>query len=641
MAAARELVGGRRGQKPALWTLAVFGLLGIGATLQCPTPLLVNLGAGDAAFTRGFRQGWERDGLQQTGETMFHWTQDGAQLRLPLAVRSGEPVVRLRLARFADSPTTVLIVAGGRIVDSWWQPPRGWRVRTVKLGRHRGPLVLEFRSESQGEDDLGIALDWVELDGVGTIQPDSQVLLGLGALIVGVPLLLALGCGSRAALCAALGLELTTMAALWVDRFGGLMAASRAGVPALFSVSFLFASLLALRRLAPRAYPRHVSVLGLPVAGTLLAMVGLLHPFYYYPDVDTHADYVAALRDQPALALDPTPFQERTGSWTRSIAGRRIHFPYAPSFHLVAVPLAEVLGDEGSVKTLAGASVGLTGLVVFGLATAIGLARRAAFTAQAVFLLLPVVSSRLSLALYPTLAAQSLEALALLVLLQGASKGLRGRRLLATAGLLLVVQGFYIGSLINVGALVAVLLVAALAGGDRKLGMTLLGLYVVTAGLVVAVLYSRFLPTFWRDVLPHVSEVRSTTSGPGPHALLAAWGRIELFYAPPHLLLAVLGLGLLARSVGARGRGVVAAALGAGLGLLMLRFVLPPVFRDVKEVELMAAPAAVLAAGGASWLARRRLGGWLLSLVLLAWALAWGVERAVAVYGDRFLAVGR
>ena len=36
------------------------------------TPLFLNLGPGDAPFTHGFRDGWERDGPRGEGETAFH-----------------------------------------------------------------------------------------------------------------------------------------------------------------------------------------------------------------------------------------------------------------------------------------------------------------------------------------------------------------------------------------------------------------------------------------------------------------------------------------------------------------------------------------------------------------------------------------
>ena len=88
---------------PLLGALALAGLL---VLWQRPAPLLVNLGAGDDAFARGFRE-WERDGLRGSGETMFRWTLDGALVELPLRVVSGSLTARLRLARFTDRPADI------------------------------------------------------------------------------------------------------------------------------------------------------------------------------------------------------------------------------------------------------------------------------------------------------------------------------------------------------------------------------------------------------------------------------------------------------------------------------------------------------------------------------------------------------
>jgi hypothetical protein len=127
-----------------------------GAVLQRPTPLFVNLGAGDAAFAHGFRADWERDGLRGGGETMFHWTEDGARLGVPVQVLSGRPVARLRLARFAPNEAQITLLSGERVIDRWTQPPRGWDIREVTLGAVHGPIALQFRSEASGNDPLGV-----------------------------------------------------------------------------------------------------------------------------------------------------------------------------------------------------------------------------------------------------------------------------------------------------------------------------------------------------------------------------------------------------------------------------------------------------------------------------------------------------
>src|SRR6185436_340491 len=113
----------RRGRLRLAALAWVCGLLAATAALQRGSPLFLNLGAGDAAFARGFRGGWERDGLSGSGETMFRWTLDGSRLELPVSVVTGHLAARLRAARFAPGPAEVAVLAGGAARDRWTQAP--------------------------------------------------------------------------------------------------------------------------------------------------------------------------------------------------------------------------------------------------------------------------------------------------------------------------------------------------------------------------------------------------------------------------------------------------------------------------------------------------------------------------------------
>jgi hypothetical protein len=611
-------------------------LLAAVLALERPAPLFVNLGAGDAAFARGFRGGWERDGLLGSGETMFRWTLDGSRLELPVRVVSGSPSARLRLARFAPGVAHVAVLADGKERDRWTQPSLGWRVREIPLGDARGPLVLTFRSQSDDPDGLGLALDWVEVTGVGVVVPGLRVLGGLALLLVGVPVLVGLFHRSaRAGVIAGAVLLGLSTGVLMMDRLGGLIGLSRAGGPALPALIGL--------ALAARAMG-HVRPAPLAEAGALaaviLALIALSHPFYYYPDVDTHARYLAAARADPRLFLDAHDFQMRTGAWTRDVGGRLVAFPYSPAFHVLAWPAALVMGEVAAVKWEAATALGLTVLLVHALARALGFGPRAALLAQALFVLLPVTASRLALALFPTLLGQALELL--LVVALARTFPFRGRQSAWAIFVLLVLcQLAYTGSLFNVGLTVLFFAVIAAAHGERREALRLVGLYAAAAVVVVAAQYARFLPAFWRDVLPYLGQgAASPETGEAPGLVPRAVRRIGLFYDLVYPLLLVPGL-VAARRAPAPARRIVAAALLAGVTLLVLRYAVPVVFRDAKEVELLAAPMAALAAGGAAWLWRRGVAPRAGALVALVWAAAWGVLRAAEVYGERFVAIGR
>jgi hypothetical protein len=372
----------------------------------------------------------------------------------------------------------------------------------------------------------------------------------------------------------------------------------------------------------------------------IIALVALSHPFYYYPDVDTHARYLAAARADPRLFTDARDFQMRTGAWTRDVAGRSVAFPYSSAFHVLAWPVALFTGEVAAVKWAAVTALGLTVLLVHALARLLGLGPRAALLAQALLVLLPVTASRLTLALFPTLLGQALELLLIVAIARTFPP--EGRRSAWTLGLLLVLaQAAYTGSVLNVGLTVVLFAAIAAAGGEGRGALRLLGLYAIAAAVVMALQYARFVPVFWHDVLPHLRDSAPSADVEGAPGLVApALRRLGLFYDMVYPLLLVPGLVAVHRAP-ASARRIVTAALLAGIALLALRYAAPVVFRDAKEIELLAAPAAAVAAGGAAWLWRRGGRGRAAALIALLWATLWGVLRAAEIYGARFVAIGR
>ena len=627
---------------PGVFPLVRLGLLGLLAgslfvlALERDAPLFLNLGPGDEPFARGFRGGWERDGLRQSGETTFRWTEDGARLELPVWLNGAEGVqLRLRLARFLETPVEMSVYVGDRLVERWTQQPRGWTLRTLALGGVSGPLQIRFRSAAADpRDPLGVAVDWVEVEGAGRVLPRAVLLPGLVLLFAGLPLLAAWALGRRAGALALILVLAGGAVAVGLDRLGGLVALSSAGLPAFLACAAL---VLAARALLGR--PSGAPPLAVSMASATLALVALSHPGYYYPDVDTHARYLQAIRRDPGLAWDASPYQAQSGAWTREIAGRKVAFPYSPAFHLLAWPLLPVLGDVAAVKTLAATALGFSLLLCFALASAAGLSPRQALLAPAILALLPVTSSRLVLALYPTLLGQALELMLAVALARGSgsSPALRTRTLVA---LLLLAQAAYTGSLFNVAVFVWALAALEAAACRRAEAGRLLAAWAITVLGVLALLYGRFLPAFWREVIPHLGEAPASADVVEGSGLAAAAGRFALFYDVVYPVL--LGVGLAAlRSARGPARRVLAAALLGGAALLLLRFWLPTLFRDAKEIEMLAPAVAVVSAAALTWLFERGLVGKALALGCGAWALAFGMQRAVAAYLERFVAVAR
>jgi len=632
--------GGARAGVRARTVLLLWAALGLVlvAVFEREAPLFANVGTGDESWARGFR-GWERDGLTGDGETTFRWTLDGARLELPVRVWAGDVDLRLRVARFtpAGAPAAdIKLLANSVLVDRWHQGPRGWGVREVSLGRVKGPLRLQFRTQSPQGDGLGVALDWVEVRGARFLTPAPGLLAGILAILVGVPIGLALLIGVPRAAVLALALAAVAVIAVALDRLGGLMAVGAAGAPAVLGV----AGLGLIRLLRRRPFTEATARALLPAAlVSLLALIALSHPGYYYPDVDTHAGYLRALRASPALLIDPSPYQLRVGAWTRQIAGRRVAFPYSPVFHLLAWPVALVVGETAAVKSVAAFSVGAAIFLVRAWTEASELP--GGLPAQILFAVLPVTSSRLALALYPALLGQALEGVVLLNLIRRYPDLLKLREVGVLFVLMTLAQASYTGSLFNVGSFVLAFVVLLGWGGEVPRAARLLVAYLLSAGVVVGVLYGRFVPVLVRDVLPHMGEP-TVKSAEGPAFWLGAAGaRFFDFYGgllPPLLAIGVWS----ARAAPVPARRLLVAALAAGGGLLALRFLLPTLFRDAKEVELLMLPIAVLGGAGLGWLWNQPgVLGRATSWAWLAGITSWGACRAAHVYAERFIAVGR
>ena len=592
-----------RGAMPLL-TLALAGLV-----LSFPRPTRIDLGAGDEPLARGF-QAWERAGPE--GRSLFRWTRDGATLELPATARAERLEARVPLARFLPQPIELTWRVNGREAARQTVRPRGWHVESVDLGAIDGPVVLEIRSFDDSAA-LGAAIDWVELRGVRRLMPRRRAWIGLLLLVVVAPMMAGFIAGTRAGHVLGITILVAVPFLLWLDPGRGLATMESAGLPVLVGLTAL--------AVVSRLPGEYQDAFAAAAVATTVILLALLHPAFYYPDVDTHARLLAAIRQDPSLAIDPSPYQQHTGAWMRTIAGTKVAFPYSPVFHVTAWPLAVFFGESGAIKILAALAVGTSILLVHGLARHAGLGVGAATLAQCLFAALPIESSRLCLALFPALFAQALE-LALLTFLGVRLSTLGGRALVGLGALAMLAQVAYTGSLLNVAAVAGVLALILWARGERGAAVRLGAIVAVTSIVVGLLLYARFLPVLWTQVVPHSGA--GTEAGP-------LWSRTAgraLQFLGPYPLLAVMGWAWLRHTAT---RDVLAAAALAGGLLLLLRGPLPSLVRDVKEIELLAAPTSVFAAAAIARISKTERGRYAAVLTAAA-LLAWGAVRAVLAY---------
>jgi len=439
-----------------------------------------------------------------------------------------------------------------------------------------------------------------------------ELLPGLLLALLGLPVAAALLMGPRVGVAWATFVAWAGALVLFLDRQDGLLALARSGPPALPAVAFVGLAHIVLRRFWREQFEPWAAPI-VPCAAAALACLALFHPSFSQPNIETHAQFVHAIRADAWTAFDATEFQQ-------------------PLFHLAAWPLAPFLGNAGAVKAAAAASLSLTLLLAFGLARSLGLEARWAILGQCLLALLPITTSCLTLALFPALLGQALESLLGLHLVRRFGHLDGARDAAAAVMFLFVAQAGYTGSLFNVAALVGLFAAIEAAAGERRRAWRLLGAYAVAAAAVAILLYARFVLRLFERVLPHARD--AVEGGAEPFTRLAA------SYDAVLPLLALAGL---AWSAGAppHARRYALAAVAAAAALLGLRAALPTLLRDAKELELLALPTAVLAAFTLRRLWAASLLGKLAAAVALASVLLWCGPKDVALYAERLVSAGR
>jgi hypothetical protein len=640
-------------------------------------PALLDIGPNDRGYLHGFRSDWERQDNWQ-----FRWTTRSARVELPLLARGQGSVLRLRLARHLIEPAEVRLQVEGRVAHAFEifaDRKALYRVVEAPLpalaGRHRFALTIEAHSTSPRP--LGVALDWIELDrgssgATFALVPETRWrLLALALLAFLAPRLL--GASRRGA---ALHSSLVTLLVTWAT-WRDIVATERVlreGLPAyaLFAIALVLV-------LAPR---RARQALGIPspayaAACCCLALLAvtirlgiLLHPQFFYPDVHIHGLFAHSLAKQglQTFLAEFTANQFRYSLGLQFENGHWYAFPYPPTFYFLTLPFTRWLGSHADVAVSLVAAIvnGLQVLVVFALARRLGRDAKASLAAAAVVLLLPVFIGRLTLALFPALLGQTVDALVLLFLLGHLDRLDRPRTVLALAGLITAALLTYTQSLLGLGLVLPGFLALQVLGDRsprarrRQLGLLLAGL--LAGGAALAAFYAQYVPLLLdiqqgvpmpeeqivleiferRDALePPVPEPPNDPfAGPGINplrGLMKAGSRLLIFYGPFSLAV-LLGIGLLYAGVaGAERRLLLAWSLSfVVLNLASAGLPSPNLVRHAKDVELIAPLCAIAIAVVFTWLLpRRRALAWLYALGFLGY----GVTRMVALAAERFTLV--
>jgi hypothetical protein len=644
--------------------------------LRWARPAVLNFGPNDEDYVRGFRSDWERDGF-----TRFRWTTPSAVVTLPLRVEGDGFLLRLRMRRHFVEPAAVRLTVEGGTVASFElraDPSIAYRVVEVPLPAlaGSGPFTLGIDAPSTNPRPLGIALDWMEVAARGPgqfhLELRTRVAIAVGALA------------------AVLATALAGLALPWALAQGGILVAAasagaawdplgferiaRLGLPAFIVVGAFVVALVRWRRSAPLLDVDSRALAGALTALTLLALlirlVLVLHPQFYYADVKIHGRFAWQLaRDGlPTFLREFTANQFRHSLGLQMENGHWYAFPYPPAFYILAWPLLRLAHyrPEAAVAILAAAVNSLQVLGAFAIARRLGLTARGGLAAAGAVVLLPIYTTRLSLAYFPALVGHAMDTLVLLVLLRYLRDLGRPRVVLGLATLVAAALLTYTQSLLNLGILlplffaIEVLFDRTAHGRRRQLGLAAAGLLgILVAG---AVFYGRYVPVFldMRRGVPMPEERLLNLDARAPAAQDSAAEAPDDPYAGPGLDLArgarkaawrlwifyrwfapavVAGIVLLAwRLEPTLARLVVAWALTyLLLNLASGGLPGPNLFRYNKDIEAMAPLACVALATTGEWLWERRSLGRLTAIAGAAGFLVFGATRALRELVARFV----
>ncbi len=628
---------------------------------------------------RGFREDWERDGL-----TRFHWTTPTASLTVPYQLAGDGFRLRARVRRHFLEPAEVKLSTESRTVHLFSiqaDPKVAYRLESVPLPRLEGgpPFRLAIQSVSENPRPLGVAIDWLELErlGPGRIVPLAAMrwraaLVGLVAFalpwLLGSPPL-ARANAALAVVALACGTAAHPVAAERVVREGS--AAYAAVAVATGVVSWI------LRRRATStsslARPVTAALGTVILVGLAIRLTILLHPQFFYPDVRVHAAFARALARQGfgEFMRDFTSNQFRYSLGLQFENGHWYAFPYPPGFYILAAPLVRWAGyvPEVAVSLVAAALNAGSALLVFGIARRLGLGAAASLTSAAAVPLLPLFTTRLSLAYFPAMAGQFMDAAVVLYLLARREELARPRVVLALGALVALALLTYTQSLVNLGLLLPgfLLLQLVLDHGSWRRHLALGAAGLLGALLALAVFYGRYTPVFvdMRRGVPMDGEsivleriaqqerARLAADEPaetgvddpyiGTDLNLArgvrkAISRFWIFYGPFSIAVAVGFLSLVKRSEPELARFLLAwggVYLLLNLGSAGLPG--PNLLRYNKDLEIVAPLfCASLAATGERLFVLNRLAGTAYGMGYLAWG-AWRAVEAfsVRVYLER------
>lgn len=611
------------------------------AAYQAPGDIFLDFGPNDYPYVAGFREEFEID-----EPTYMHWSRKRGVVRLPFVLMEEGFDLIIRYKRHIELPAEVRVFVGDRQVDRFLAPQQHFTVRTIAVDSNPQPaqaLEIILLAQSLDPRPLGLALDWLQIRPRGWVIPTAVpffYVLGLVGGLYVFPRLI--GFSERSALSLGLVGALGLAAGTALDKLAPLHAASVLGVRPHVASLLVWVFFTARRGKKQSAFSRPEARWALLAfyLGTLLRLMGLFHPEFYYPDVRTHSKFVSLIWTEGVggFLTDHIAHQHDHLLGLQLVGGRWLAFPYPPLLYLLVYPLSLLqLPVDDWMKMVPAFLVGIEALVVFSMAHRLGASARAAALATWVHATAPVVAFRLTVASYAALLGHFWDTLVVLYLVVFLE---RLNRFWAGIGLALLIALSilsYAGSVLVLGLFIPTLSFTLLLRREKEgdAGRALLLSMWALGGALVAIasFYSQYVPELapgWLDPsrVDTTSAIRLVEPTLTPLAALRmAAHRVHLFYGPFYGILSFLGLAFLkGRFPNRLAAPVAVSAISAFLGMNFLRSGLggTHIFQFSKDDLVLLPLAAIVLGGLADRLSGRGRAATVAAAILVGGWVVWG-----------------
>jgi hypothetical protein len=500
--------------------------------------------------------------------TFFRWLGRGG-VDLPWSLRTAGA---LELDYQIATPSIVKVLLEDRPVGEMQLRPGASPARLVLPG---GPgLRLRFlEGESDAEDRRRASFFRIQIQSSGLVPTLEGGLIAAALPLLLYALLATAGLSDRDSFGLALVASILEAAFLAADPYVALRLVERL-LPPVALFGGLVAALLRRTRWPAWCFAAFL-------AGLLLRLSIVLHPFAYHYDHQAHAGMVQAILDRGVVGFleRQEELQLDLNVGAIEVGGAKRAFPYPAFLYLVSAAIARVLGSvDYALMLFSALTASLETILVASLAGMFD-ERARAYSAWAAALY-PASFGVLTLALYPTVVAHVFE-LGALALLAWRLPNPSKKWSLALSGSIALAASIHAGSFINLAAFLPFLALLTRSAQPLRIGALGLG-----ASLLLS--YRRLL-----ELIP----VLLASPGEAPYS--SYWLQLE----PPQQFafmggylwpaMGIAGLALLSRS---RRRSFLIAWVLSFLALRGLRVFLGPPGAHLKELQ-WAAPLVALGVG--------------------------------------------